>query len=72
MKFKFLGIVWNILPLLQLLWIFYLGCIIGGSLFLDKMSGPVMIIYGILAILTVMGVESINKKLDSLREKIGE
>jgi len=66
MKFKFLGIMWNFKPLLEFLWVMYLMCMIGGTFFLDKMSGPVITVYGILFVITLMTVDGIDKKFKEM------
>ena len=69
MKFKFLGIMWNFKPLLEFLWFMYLMCMMGGVFIIPEMSGPVLIVYVILFIITLMTVEDIDKKMKGMKDE---
>ncbi len=63
MKFKFLGIMWDMAIPLGMLWAFSGAMILGGTFALPEMSGPVLVGYALFSFVWIATAESVSKKL---------
>lgn len=68
MKFKFLGIVWNLWPIVGLVWGFWGMMMMGLSFWLDKMTWWMMLGYAVSFIVFLVTAPEIAKKLEANME----